>query len=51
VFVALVVQHAMRMRHIVKCGIPAVQNFSTMSQMIRFSKKKERKKERKKEIY
>jgi hypothetical protein len=31
VFVALVIQHATRMRHIVNCACPAVPYFSTLS--------------------
>jgi hypothetical protein len=31
VFVALVIQHAMRIRQIAICGRPAVQYFSTLS--------------------
>jgi hypothetical protein len=31
VFVALVIQHAMRMRHIVICACPDLQYFSTLS--------------------
>jgi hypothetical protein len=31
VFVALGIQHAMRMRHIVICGRPILQNISTLS--------------------
>jgi hypothetical protein len=31
VFSALVIQHAMRMRHFIICGLPALQYFSTIS--------------------
>ena len=40
VFVALVIQHAMRMRHIVICGPPRFTIFfHTISQKLRFQKK------------
>jgi hypothetical protein len=31
VFVALGIQHAMHMRHIIICVLPALQHFSTLS--------------------
>ena len=41
VFVALVIQHAMCMRHIVMCGLPGSTLFIyVISQTARFSKKK-----------
>jgi len=40
VCVALVIQHAMRTRHIVICGLPALQYISTLSpKMYDFRKK------------
>ena len=48
VCVALVIQHEVRMRHIVICGLPGSTKFvRIISQTARFSKKK-RKKEKKK---
>jgi hypothetical protein len=40
VFVALVIQHAMRMRRFVICGLPGFKFFRIISDMAPFSKKK-----------
>jgi hypothetical protein len=47
VFVALGVQHAMCVRQIVMCGLPAPQNFSTLSHKRHDFRKKKKITERK----
>jgi hypothetical protein len=42
VFIALGIQHAMRMRHVVICGLPRSTTFFRIISTARFSKKKKK---------